>query len=233
MKDKQFQSDGPHPGIPILSPVLHVMCMPALVFLRSSFGYSFLSPKSVFLALIWAHGLFCFYAAREPGAWVKWWGIAIFGGAAAILYILHLAGAFRRELKRSGKHDYYAGKPHLMRLASLFRPEAQAKIETAVQLWLEPIIVLAAAALCSLAGIPRLPSWLVFTALALWGKEVINFWYHLRHEKKQADIFRDAEESMDASPANPAAASVSAGGRKPRQHRPRAGAGNAEGADKE
>lgn len=222
MKDKQVQSAGPQPGIPLISPVLHVISMTALVFLRTSFGYAFLSPKSIFLALTWALGLFAYYATHEPGVWPRWWALTAFWAVAAALYLAHLLAAFVREIQRSGEHDYYSGTPHLMRFAALFPRETKAKMETAIQLWIEPAVVLVGALLAGASGIPKLPSWLTFTALCLWCKEAINYWYRLRHEKKQTDIFRDAGESIDAGQGEAAQQEVSAGGRRARISRPRA-----------
>src|SRR6476620_8806383 len=117
MKDKQYSSAGPVPGLPLISPVLHVVSMTGLVFLRSSFGYSFLSPKSIFLACIWALALFSFYAWHEPGAWPHWRAAVLYGILTSALYIGHLLKAFGREVGRRGKHDYFAGESHVLKLA--------------------------------------------------------------------------------------------------------------------
>ena len=106
MKDRQIQSTGAQPSVPILSPILHWLAMPAIVFLRSRFGFSFLSPKSVFFAFVWAHLLFSIYAWIEQGVWFKYWAVASFGLGAAALYLLHLMLAFSREVGRQGKHDF-------------------------------------------------------------------------------------------------------------------------------
>jgi len=196
--------------------------MTGLVFLRTSFGYAFLGPKSIFLACIWAQALFTFYAWHEPGAWPHWRAVALFGVAASLLYLCHLLKAFGRELRRSGKHDYYAGTPHFMRLAALFRTEARDKIEAFTYLWLEPALVLIAATLFSIAGVAKLPFWLVLLSLSLWSKEAINYWYRLRHQKKQSDVFSDAGESLDHYPGSSPAGGVTGAGRKPRQKRERA-----------
>jgi len=223
MKDKQYQSAGPAPGLPLISPILHVVSMTGLVFLRSSFGYAFLSPKSIFLALIWAHGLFSFYAWHQPGAWPHWSAVALYGLMVAGLYGIHLLKAFGRELRRTGEHDYFAGKSHFMRLAALFRTEAREKIQQFVHLWLEPAMVLMAGVFLGVAGVPALPAWLSFLALCLWAKEAINYWYRLRFQKKQGDVFADAGEGLDHEEENQPPA-PSGAGRKPRQKRPRAAA---------
>jgi hypothetical protein len=231
MKDKQFQSAGPAPGIPVISPVLHVFSMPALVFLRSSFGYAFLSPKSIFLACAWAHGLFAYYAWHEPGAWPRWKPIVLFGTAAFLLYLAHLLRALRGELRRKGKHDYYAGTSHFMRLAGLFRPGIRDQLAAFTHLWLEPALVLFISLASGMAGISKLPSVLGFLALCLWSKEAINYWYRLRHQKKQTDVFADAEEGLDSYAHGQPAVTAGGGGRKPRQKRARVTGTVEQGAD--
>lgn len=222
MKDKQFQSAGPAPGLPIISPLLHVISMTGLVFLRTSFGYAFLSPKSIFLACAWAHGLFCFYAWHEPGVWPRWKAVALYGIAAAGLYLIHLFKALAREIARKGKHDYHAGTSHFMRLAWLFQPGIRDRLAAFVHLWLEPGFVLIVAAFFAVAGISKLPAWLTLLAFSMWGKEAINYWYRLRHHKKQSDVFSDAEEGMDHYPGTPAENNANAGtGRKPKKKRAR------------
>lgn len=224
MKDKQYPSAGPAPGLPLISPLLHVVSMTGLVFLRTSFGYSFLSPKSIFLPCIWAWGLFSYYAWHQPGAWPRWSGVVTYGLVAAGLYFLNLLKAFGRELRRTGEHDYFAGKSHFMRLVGLFRTDARASIQAVVHLWLEPGLVLLAAVLLRLSGTPSLPSWLTFLALCLWSKEAINYWYRLRFEKKQGDVFADAGEGLDRHTGSQPEAPTGAG-RKPRQKRARADEG--------
>jgi hypothetical protein len=231
MKDKQFQSAAPAPGIPVISPILHVFSMPALVFLRSSFGYAFLSPKSIFLACAWAHGLFAYYAWHERGAWPRWKPVVLFGTTGCLLYLAHLLRALGGALRRKGKHDYYAGTSHFMRLAGLFRPRIRDRLAAFTHLWLEPGTLFIVSLVAGAADVSNLPSGLSFLALCLWSKEAINYWYRLRHHKKQTDVFSDAEEGLDhyaeAQPAHPAGT----GGRKPRQKRARATETMEQGAD--
>lgn len=226
MKDKQVQTGGPVPGIPLISPLLHVVSMTGLVFLRTSFGYAFLRPKSILLACIWAHALFAFYAWHEPAVWPRWRGMVLYGTVASFLYLAHLLTAFGRELRRAGKHDYDSGTPHLMRLAGLFRPGLRERLEAFVQLWFEPAVVLLVSLILEAGGVAKLPAWLACLAVCLWTKEALNHWYRLRHHKKQTDVFDDAGEGLDPEPERPA--SVTGTGRKPRQRRPRAANGGTE-----
>lgn len=226
MKDRQVITQGTPHSIPIISPLLHWLAMPAIVFLRSSFGYSFLSPKSVFLAFSWAALLFVIYTGIEPGAWRSNWALASFAGMASLLYILHLATAFARETQRKGKHDFYSGTSHLLRLPGFNQNRGNASFETMLHLWGEPLaLFIAATALRGFLGEQRLSFWLVVVAAALWLKEFVNYWYSLRSEKKHEDIIEDAEEKMRAGPIAGQSPLPSAAGRKSRIKRP---AGNSD-----
>jgi hypothetical protein len=197
MKDRQTQSAGAQARIPLVSPVLHWLAMPALVYLRSRFGFSFLSPKSVFIAFAWAQILFSIYAWLEQGAWLKYWAIAGFGLGAVILYFLHFSLAFSHEIARKGRHDFYSGTSHLLRFPGFSQLRGNSSFETVLHLWIEPFFVFAAAAILrAFFAEERLSKWLMVVAIAMWLKEFINFWYGLRSEKKHEDIIEDAEEKM-------------------------------------
>lgn len=219
MKDRQIQSTGAQPSIPILSPILHWLAMPAIVFLRSRFGFSFLSPKSVFLAFVWAHLLFSIYAWIEQGVWLKYWAVASFGLGATALYLLHLMLAFSREVGGQGKHDFYSGTSHLLRLPGFSQLRGNPRSELMVHLWIEPFLALTAAAMLrAFFAEHRLSTWLVVVAVAMWLKEFINFWYGIRSEKKHEDIIEDAEEKMPGS-SSAEVPLPAAGTRKPRAKR--------------
>lgn len=220
MKDRQIQSQGAQPSVPLLSPVLHWLALPAIVYLRSGFGFSFLSPKSVFLSFVWATVLFFIYAWLERGAWAKNWAIALFAGGASALYVIHLLAAFNRETRKQGKHDFYSGTSHLLRMPGFSQNRGNARFETVLHLWIEPALVfVAATALRGFMAEQRLSFWLLIVAAALWLKEFINYWYGLRSEKKHGDIIEDAEEKMPAGGTFAEAPLPSAGDRKPRTKR--------------
>ena len=221
MKDRQTHSQGAQASIPILSPILHWLAMPAIVVLRSGFGFSFLSPKSVFLAFSWASLLFLIYAWLEPGAWSTNWALAMFTVGSSALYLLHLLIAFARETQRKGKHDFYSGTSHLLRVPGFNQFRGNASFETILHLWVEPAAVfVAATALRGFMGEQRLSSWLVFVMAGLWLKEFINYWYGLRTAKKHEDIMEDAQEKIGGGGGLPDAPLPSASGRKPRAKRP-------------
>ena len=220
MKDRQIQSTGAQPSVPILSPILHWLAMPTIVFLRSRFGFSFLSPKSVFFAFVWAHLLFSIYAWIEQGVWFKYWAVASFGLGAAALYLLHLMLAFSREVGRQGKHDFYSGTSHLLLLPGFSQLRGNPRSELMVHLWVEPFLALTTAAMLrAFFAEHRLSTWLVLVAVAMWLKEFINFWYGIRSEKKHEDIIEDAEEKMPGS-GSAEVPLPAAGTRKPRAKRP-------------
>ncbi len=96
------------------------------------------------------------------------------------------------------------------------------RFETPVHLWIEPGLVFVVAILLRLlSGEERLSHWLAVVGVCLWFKEFLNYWYRLRHEKKQADIFKDAEEEIGGSPAMSQTGAPTGAGRKPREHRAR------------
>lgn len=221
MKDRQIQAAGAQPSIPIVSPVLHWLSMPVIVYLRSNFGFSFLSPKSVFLAFAWAHVLLSIYAWMEPGTWPRLWAFVVFGLGAIALYCLHLALAFSREVNRQGRHDFHSGNSHLLKLPGLSQLRGNPSSETFVHLWIEPFLVLVAAtALRGFFAERLLSLWLLIVAAALWLKEFINYWYGLRSEKKHGDIVEDAEEKMPGGGGFSDVPLPKAAGRKARVKRP-------------
>ncbi len=207
MKDRQVEPASGQPRIPFLSALLHCVSMTALVYLRSSFGFVYLRPKSVFFAFSWAFLLFTFYAWHEPQVWRQYWAACLFGIGAVALYWLHMLTAFLRELYRKGEHDYYSGTSHPVRLMQRTGRALPPRLEMNLHLWAEPGAVLfAAVALRAPLGEHHLSAWLVFTAVCLWCKEAFNYWHHLRQGKRQEDVFTDAGEIVE--PAVPQAGPV-------------------------
>ena len=220
MKDRQTNSQGPQHSIPLVSPILHLLAMPAIVYLRSGFGFSFLSSKIIFLSLAWAQVLFSIYAWYEEDVWAKYWAVAAFGDGAVALYATHLLAAFSREVKRTGRHDFYSGTSHILRLPGFSQLQGGSGFETIVHLWLEPLVIaIAATLLRAFAAELVLSRWLLLVAASLWLKEFINYWYRIRHDKKEQDIFTDAEEKMGRH-VGPEAPLPKAAGRKARVKRP-------------
>lgn len=220
MKDRQINSSGTPQSIPVVSPVLHWLAMPAILTMRSSFGFAFLGPKSVFLAFSWASFLFLIYAWVQRGAWASYWALALFCAATSVLYVLHLAVAFTRETQQKGKHDFYSGTSHLLRVPGFSQNKGNASFETVLHLWIEPACVFVlATALRGFLGETMLSAFLLFVAAGLWLKEFINYWYGLRSEKKHEDIIEDAEEKMPGGGSNTNAPLPTAAGRKSRVKR--------------
>ncbi len=202
MKDKQIPPPGTEPRIPVISAVLHCVSMTALVFLRSSFGFAYLSPKSVFFAFSWAFALFTIYASNEPPVWREFRAVCLFGMAAVTLYWLHLLGAFLRELYRKGEHDHYSGRSHPLHVIGRAGRGPGSFLEMNLHLWGEPAAVfMAALALRFVIGESHLSIWLFFVAVCLWFKEAFNYWHHLRQQKRQADIFEDAGDTVEPEAA--------------------------------
>lgn len=221
MKDRQIEQASGQARIPIVSAVLHCVSMTALVYLRSSFGFIYLRPKSVFFAFSWAFGLFAVYAWLQPEVWRDYRAALLFGLGAILLYSLHLLISFMRELHRTGEHDHYSGTSHALRWMGK-TPGASAEMN--LHLWWEPGVLLFAAVVLRLSlGERRLSGWLVLVAFSLCTKELLNYWYHLRHRKRQEDIFGDAGDTVEPSSPNsvaptPPKATRKAGVKRPRKN---------------
>ena len=102
MDDVVIERSSPTP-IPVLSPALHCVAMTALVYLRTSFGYTFLRPKGIFFALSWALVLFDVAAWQEPQIWREYRAVCIFGAGAVTLYWTHLLLTFSSEWRKKAE----------------------------------------------------------------------------------------------------------------------------------
>ena len=224
MKDRQLQSDAGNARIPLISDALHCISMTALVYLRSSFGYLYFRPKSVFFAFAWAQMLFSIYAWCEPHAWLKYQAEVIFGIGAIGLYLIHFALSVSSQIQRTAERDAYSGTSHLLRFFPKKEQASKPSAELTVHLWLEPACVFFAAAALRFAFSERhLSMWLFLTAFALWCKEAINYWQHIRFHKRQEDVFAEAEDALDNNPgtASPPAPNPSPDARKAKVKRAR------------
>ena len=176
--------------------------MTALVYLRSSFGFVFFRPKSVFFAFSWALLLFDIFAWNEPDRWREYRAVCIFGTGTVILYWLHLFTAISRELYRSGEDDHYSGASHGLRLAK-FPGIGDAVSEKNLHLWGEPAAVLVLAALLSIVfGERHLSKWLVFVAACMVCKEGMNYWFSVRRDKIEEDMMGDVKGKGEGLPGD-------------------------------
>ena len=197
MKDVQMPLAGGEQRIPILSPVFHCCAMTVLVFFRSSFGFSFLRPRSVFFVFSWAFLLFTIYAWNEPAVWSAYRPACIFGIAAAALYWTHLGFAFANEWGDDWRHDRHSGNSHILWILRLAGVPATDRLEGNIHLWAEPSLVLLCAAALRLCSEVHLSGWLFFAAACFWCKEVLNRWFGRRYHKKQKDILDDAAATVE------------------------------------
>lgn len=218
MKDRQIRSDSAGAAIPLLSPILHVFTMPAIVLLRRNFGYLYLRPKSVFLSLCWAFGLFAVYSWYVPARWKGNAGLCWFSALAAIFYVVHLIRSVISQFN-TAPHDQFSGKSWLS--ASGMKP-------TFIAVWMEPIALLLGA-IFSRSYLPGDPlgKYLLFAGGSLWLKESINHWASLRKTKRQVDVTEDADETMEKildsgqAPGTPDFDGATRTTRKPRTRRER------------
>ena len=218
MKDKQLSRKPESSSIPLISPLLHIITVPVIVLLRRDFGYLFLRPKSIFLSLIWAFGLFAVYSCFEPerwqrGAWLFW-----FLAASASLYLVHLGYATYSQLGKA-RHDQFSG------VSWLLVPSIG---EKRTVLFVEPAAVIGIGAIVGgLFDAYLISAFLVRAGGALFFKELINQWASLRKTKQQSDAIDDAEETMGTvgeskGATNRPIPSVKKTSRKSRVRRPRA-----------
>lgn len=171
--------------------------MTALVFLRTSFGYTFLRPKSVFFAFSWAFVLFVIMAWNKPGVWREYHAVCIFGTGAVVLYWMHLLRTFFHEWRKKAEDDHYLGTSHALRISRLCGfPDASGEM---LRFWMEPAAVLAASATLRLVFAERhLSAWLFFVALCMVGREAINHWIGVRRAKIVIETIRKAKDQGDA-----------------------------------
>jgi len=193
MKDAQVDQSGQFARIPFLSTALHCGAMTVLVFLRSSFGYLYLRPRSLLFGAGWTVILFTIYAANTPSVWRQYGAVCLFGVVATLFYASHLAFSMWQQTRDQGEHDQYSGTSHLSRLLKKGGSETS-KFEFHLHLWGEALLVVIVATMLRTAGVSRLPTWLAFAAFCLFGAELTNYWLTIRRKKRQADMFADAEE---------------------------------------
>lgn len=192
MDDVVIQRSSPTP-IPLLSPALHCVAMTALVYLRTSFGFTFLRPKAFFFLFTWVFTLFFIMAWNEPQVWREYRAVCIFGAGTVTLYWTHLLLGFSGEWRRKAAEDHYPGTSHGRRFARKF--DRPAISEGTLHFWVEPgIVLLVSGILRSIFGERHLSAWLVFVALCMVGREAINHWTSVRREKAAREGVRSAEQ---------------------------------------
>ncbi len=223
MIDRQPQPSTPLARIPFLSAVLHCIAMTVIVYLRFSFGFTYLRPRSVFFVFSWAFVLFFIYSWIEPGVWPEYRGVCLYGMGAVLLYLVNFVWAFFSELYEKGEREYYSGTSYpirLMRLAGWF---PSARLEMNWHIWVEPgLVLLAAAVLRLLFGERHLSTWLFVVAPCFCFKECLNYWFRIRQKKRGAEAIKEAEEQIN-TPANNADVAAPKAARKQNVKQQRAG----------
>lgn len=217
MIDKQPSATPALTGIPFISPVLHVVSMPVVVFFRYGFGYSYLRPKAVFLAFAWASFLLSYIVWKEPDLQFRFGEPALFSSIAALLYLFHLAWSFIKEVRSDGQHDQFSG--HSILLIPFGSTVADSKTERIIHILGEPFVGFVAGIALSMFGYSTLGCLVTVAAFSLFTKEAINAWLTKRRKKLIADKLKEAEGTIEQPSQGPPLASS----RKPRK---RSGKGN-------
>jgi hypothetical protein len=191
MKDKPLPQKMPSGHIPVISPILHCLSMPVLVFWRRSFGYDFLSPKSIFLASVVAICQLSYMVWHDESLKPRFYTLSLFFLAVSALYLTHLFCAIYKLKRSTAAHDYYSGSSMLLD----FLPASQrASLEPYVRGFAEPAITLIAGFILA----PKLLGNILLVAgISLAFKEWIRSWLLLRKNKSMADSIIDAEEMVD------------------------------------
>lgn len=196
MDDVVIERSSPTP-IPVLSPALHCVAMTGLVYLRRSFGYTFLRPKGIFFAFSWAFILFVIAAWNEPEIWREYRAVCIFGLGAVALYCTHLALTFSSEWRKKATEDHDPGTSQIKLLAGRFAFPAIA--DSTLYFGVEPgVVLLISGTLRFVLGERHLSAWLLFVALCMVGREAINHWTSVRREKAVREGIRKAEQQGDS-----------------------------------
>lgn len=228
MKDRQSDVSGQQAHIPFISPLLHWLAMPGVVWLRHSFGYLYLRPKSVFLASCITSTILFAIAWQEPALWMPAGIPLIFAVATSFFYVVHLCLAVIAQTSNTGEHDTYSGKSYLTRVARAFGAETAERFEMHLHLWIEPAILLLAAATIKITtGRAALPTWLTVIALALSAKELRNYWSEIRKHKRKADMLSETKDDAEDLSERPEVEAPKPT-RKPRQKHTRPGSDGGE-----
>jgi hypothetical protein len=147
-----------------------------------------------------AVGVLDYIAWHEPDLWREYAAVCIFGGGAVAFYWLHFGITFVREFGQTPdrQRDNYSGTSHASRLLKRLGIAGPA-MEMNVHIWLEPALVLLAAAILRFAFAEQhLSAWLVIVAACMVPKELMNFWTEIRRGNIAEDIKKDAQERGEA-----------------------------------
>ena len=219
MKDRQPDLVSQPGYIPVIGQLLHWLAMPAAVCLRSSFGYLFLRPRSIFLSFSLAFTLLFIVAWNEPALWRNYGGVCSFAFAVSWLYVFQLIAAVSRQVNETAEHDLYSGVSHALRIARTFRIPYSRNLEVSIKLWLEPALFFAAAVVCRLVtGEGVFYYWLLVISLCLWANEFRVYWYHLRKKKRRGDLRLDTEEEAEDQQDKPDVAAPKATTKPKQKH---------------
>lgn len=210
MKDKPLTPQTPSGNIPLISPLLHCVAMPVLVFLRHSFGYSYLRPKKIFLAFVMVTAGFAFAVWLDPSL-KAFRPLAGFAVLASTLYLVNLISGIVRLTRRDAEHDQYSGTSFLLAFA---KSSKRSKFEGFIHCVAEPLLTVGMGYL-----IPNpLGKVLVVCGIALCLKELIRAWLTLRFDKVLSDNLADAKEKMENTQSTTFHQSLPTVGRTPREH---------------
>jgi len=208
---KDLIASTPLNGIPVISPTLHVLAMPSLVWWRRNFGYAVFSPKSVFLVLIALVAVACYLLYNDtPQRRDRFALTAAFALTTSLLYLAHLVWSYVQHVRKKTEHDQYAGDSHLL----LFLPNRQ-WIKALVSRFIEPAITIA-------LGYFVIPGFLgIFlcaSGIALALREQINAWISLRAPIIVRDNIEEAKHGLDQVDP-PKSPPLSPGGRMEEERR--------------
>lgn len=189
MIEEQISAPLPSGKIPIISPILHCFAMPVIVFWRRNLGYSFLSPKSVFLSSIIGVLMLSYIVWNDPFFREKYLELAIFSLSASILYLVQLVRAISKQSTRTAEHDQDSGISRISVLLSKF-----AKPQRIIQGVIEPLFTIILGLFLRFNPLGEI---LIFMGAAFALKELIRYWLTTRREKRMQDSLVDANTMVE------------------------------------
>lgn len=193
--DKQVEPAADRKGWPGISPTLHVLSMPALVFLRYGFGYAYLRPKLIFLALVWGSLLLSYIVWKTSEYHSRFGALAIFLSLVSFLYLIHLLWSLIKEWSSKGQHDRYSGRSHLLNILPSI--PACSPAETRVYMLAEPALIILAGLITAKWVAANLGMVLIGAGIALFLKEALNAWLTARQKKRLKDNLIEVGDGIE------------------------------------
>lgn len=175
-------------SIPVISPLLHWLSVPVLVFLRKRFGYDYLRPKLIFLTAIFCNVPLSYMVWNEPRLTPEFIDLSIFAILSSALYLIHLfVSAFALKFQRL-EHGHSSGDSLLLLLVPAARRK---RLEALFYIAVEPAFISVAGATIYSRPLGKL---LLLLAAAVFFKEFSRSWLTSRRKQTIKDQITGATD---------------------------------------